>query len=123
MQEISVSAEGGKDRAISAETGARRQGANTKRIAYTLLFFVLAIGGSMLSVCTLGRSTYQWKGFEIELRLLPSTTGHTRLRLVPLGEVRANTHTLPVALIATLEHVQVEELQQFLRTPVNSDTL
>jgi predicted phosphodiesterase len=75
----------------------------------------------MLSVCTLGRSAYRWKGFEIEMRLLPSLVGQTRFRLVPLGEVTAHTHGPPVALIASLEQVQVEELQKFLAAPLNSD--
>src|SRR5690349_21294236 len=84
------------------------------RLCLALLFLSLALAGALVSVCALGRTVYRWKGLEIELRLLPATFGQTRVELVPLGEIKARTHGAPVALIASLEHIQVEELQKIL---------
>jgi len=64
----------------------------------------------------MGQATYSWHGFEVELRVLPATTGETRLRLVPLGEVKAQTHKAPIVLVASLEQIQIDEIQKFLKS-------
>jgi predicted MPP superfamily phosphohydrolase len=88
-----------------------------------VLFCLLSLGGSIISVCTLGRSVYRWHGFAIELRLLPAAQGETRLALIPLGEVRAHTHLAPVALVATLQEIRIDEIQKLLRGPLNREDL
>jgi predicted phosphodiesterase len=78
------------------------------------LYFLLSFGGTVISVATLGRTVYRWHGFAVELRLLPASRGQTALVLVPLGEVHAHTHRAPVELIATLQEIQIEEINKVL---------
>lgn len=85
-----------------------------RQAVWALLFLLLCLGGAILSVGTLGRSVYRWHGFAVELRLLPSARGKTALVLMPLGEVHANTHRAPVELIATLQEIQIEEINKLV---------
>ncbi len=94
-----------------------------QRGAAILLFALLSLSGAVLSVSLLGRSTYSWHGFEVELRLLPARQGETRLVLTPLGSLQAHTHAAPVALIASLQQVHVEEIKKLLDMPPKRDDL
>lgn len=75
---------------------------------------LLAASGAVVSVSLLGRTLYSWRGFEVELRVLPSARGTTRLALTPLGSVEAHTHAAPVLLIASLQGVRIEEIKNLL---------
>jgi predicted phosphodiesterase len=88
-----------------------------RRFALALLFCLLAISGAAISVFVLGRASYEWRGFEVELMVVPSSVGDTRLRLPPLGDVTARTHKAPISLVASLQNIQVEEIQKFLKKP------
>ncbi len=105
-------------RASKSEANAKLSGRmrRAKQLAFVLLFFLLALSGSIIGVFLLGRVSYSWHGFEVELRVLPATTGETRLRLVPLGEVKAQTHKAPIVLVASLEQIQIDEIQSFLKS-------
>jgi predicted MPP superfamily phosphohydrolase len=92
-------------------------------MALFCLFCLLSLAGSVLCVCTLGRSVYRWHGFAVELRLLPAEQGQTRVALMPLGEVDARTHIAPVALVATLQEIRIEEVQQLLNSRARSEDL
>ena len=87
-----------------------------QRAAFVSLFIALSLSGAVIGVSLLGRSLYAWHGFEIELRLLPAAEGQTRLVLTPLGEVRARTHKAPVALIASLEAINADEIQKLIKS-------
>jgi len=67
-----------------------------------------------VSVSLLGRTHYAWHGFEVEVRLMPASSGITRLVLTPLGAVEAHTHAAPVVLIASLQEIRIEELKKLL---------
>jgi predicted MPP superfamily phosphohydrolase len=110
----------GRSRQVALAIRARRFGL---RLTLLCLFALLSLAGSILSVCTLGRSVYRWHGFAIELRLLPSAQGQTRVVLIPLGEVRARTHLAPVALVATLQEIRIEEVQKLLNSRTRSEDL
>lgn len=94
-----------------------------RRIAFVLMFVLLSFSGAILSVCTIGRATYRWHGFAVEVRLLPSSIGETRLVLAPLGEVQAHTHNAPVTLVASLEAIQIEEIRKLLDTKPDREAL
>lgn len=94
-----------------------------RKAAWVLFFVLMSAGGAILCVCTLGRSVYRWHGFAVEVRLLPALRGETVLVLIPLGSVRAGTHRAPVALIASLEEIQIDEINKFLTTNPKVDTL
>lgn len=94
-----------------------------RRAVWLLLFLLLSIGGTILCVGTLGRSVYRWHGFAVELRLLPAQRGETVLVLIPLGAVEAHTHRAPVALIATLQEIEIEEIKKVLNSNPRLDVL
>jgi predicted phosphodiesterase len=94
-----------------------------RKAAWVLFFLLMSFSGAILSACTLGRSVYRWHGFAVELRLMPDIHGETTLVLVPLGSVRAHTHRAPVALIASLEEIQLDEINKLLKTNPKVDLL
>lgn len=96
---------------------------HVRQAVWVMLYLLLSLGGTILSVGTLGRSVYRWHGFAVELRLLPASRGQTELVLMPLGEVRAHTHRAPVALIATLQEIQFEEINKVLTSRPNLEML
>jgi predicted phosphodiesterase len=85
-----------------------------RQVVVTLLFVLLCMAGAILSVIEIGRQTYRWQGFGVELRVLPSTEGQTRLAFTPLGEVHARTHRAPVKFVAALQEISVEKLKHFI---------
>lgn len=85
-----------------------------RRIGLPVLFCVLALAGSVLSVCTLGVSRYEWRGLGIEVQLLPSSQGLTRLELIPLGAIQAHTHLAPVTLVAGLREIRLDQVRDQL---------
>lgn len=93
------------------------------RIGATLLFCLLSFGGAALGVGTLGRCAYRWHGFEVELRLVPAWRGETRLVLAPLGEVHAPTHAAPVALVASLQEIRIEEIKKLVANGAKREDL
>ena len=46
-----------------------------QRLGFSLAFALIACGGAVLSVATLGRTAYRWHGLVVELRLLPTREG------------------------------------------------
>ena len=114
---------GANSHAVQGKSAVRRLQRWLARMGLATLFVLLALWGSALSVCTLGRSSYRWHGFQVELRLLPAKRGLTTLVLRPLGEVQAYTHVAPVALIATLEEIQVDEIKKLVESNPNRDDL
>ena len=94
-----------------------------RRLGFSLAFAMLACAGAILSVATLGRTSYRWRGLVVELRLLPASQGATTLALTPLGEVRAATHRAPLALIASLQQIEIEEIQKAFRSSPTAQIL
>ncbi|HLJ53401.1 MAG TPA: metallophosphoesterase [Chthonomonadaceae bacterium] len=94
-----------------------------RQAAWVTAYVLLCVIGSALSVATLGRTVYRWHGFAVELRVVPSPRGQTSLVLMPLGEVHAQTHRAPVALIATLEEVQLDEINKVIHSEPKVDLL
>ena len=109
--------------AATGKTAMRKPRHWLARTGVAILFTLLALWGSILSVCTLGRTAYRWHGFQVELRLLPAKRGLTTLVLRPLGEVQAYTHVAPVALIATLEEIQVDEIKKLVESNPKRDEI
>jgi predicted phosphodiesterase len=108
---IAVAGEG-----VQARPAMRKMRMVAARTAFLVLFITVCLAGVVISVSLLGRSLYAWHGFEVELRLLPASVGETRLVLTPLGEVKARTHRAPVALIASLQAINSDEIQKLLKS-------
>lgn len=97
------------------------------RILLGLLGFMtlvaLSLAGPALVITLLGAQTYRWRAFDVEVSLAPAREGVTRLIFTPLGEVRAPTHTTPVALKIRLQSILFERMKQLLLKPPPRDEL
>src|SRR5690349_2945825 len=67
--------------------------------------FVLSLAGAGLIITTFGAQHYHWRAFEMEVGIVPAMQGQTRLLFAPLGEVRAPTHSTPIALNIGLQSI------------------
>lgn len=81
------------------------------------LFFILSLLGSGVAVTLFGTRTYHWKAFDIEAGIQPSLRGETRLIFAPLGEVRARTHAMPVALNISLRGISFDAMKDLITSP------
>jgi predicted MPP superfamily phosphohydrolase len=85
-----------------------------RQFTFTCAFLILAAAGAATSIVLLGATTYRWHGFAVQLRLVPAAEGDTRIVLAPLGAISAHTHRAPVALVASLEEIEIEEIRKLL---------
>lgn len=88
-----------------------------------LLLCATGLAGAAFLVYGYGAATYRWRGLDVQVRLIPSIRGETRLIFTPLGEVRAQTHSTPVALAISLKEVSFEELKRFAKSPPDRQVL
>jgi predicted phosphodiesterase len=72
---------------------------------------LLASAGAWLALLAAGRGTYQLGPFRVELFARPGS-GLTEVALPPLGQIRADTHAVPLRLTATLDLVDPDRLNQ-----------
>jgi predicted MPP superfamily phosphohydrolase len=88
-----------------------------RAVGAAILFFVLSLAGAAAAVVLFGAQTFHWRAFEVEASIAPSWQGETRLAFAPLGEIRARTHTTPVAFYASLRGVSFEDLRKLVASP------
>lgn len=88
-----------------------------RALAFLLLLVGLALAFSGFIVTFFGAQTYHWRAFDLQVRIHPALLGSTRLRFLPLGEVRAATHKTPVALEITLMNIAFDEAKQLITNP------
>lgn len=88
-----------------------------KAFVAMILLCIAGLGGSAFMVYGYGSSSYRWRGLDLQIRLIPSMHGETRLVFTPLGEVRAHTHRTPLTLSIAVQEVSFEELKRFLQKP------
>jgi predicted phosphodiesterase len=72
---------------------------------------LLAVAGAWLALLAAGRATYQLGPFRVELFARPGS-GITEVDLPPLGQIRADTHSVPLRLTATVDLVDPDRLNQ-----------
>ena len=85
-----------------------------RRWARALVPLLVGIAGAALALQAFGRTTVAAGPFEIQLEA-DFGRGVTDISLPPLGRLRADTHTAPLHLRASLREVDVEELRDGIR--------
>jgi hypothetical protein len=55
--------------------------------------------------------------FSATLLVRPSSDGETAVRLAPLGTIRIDTHDAPIAIVATVDELRVDEAEAIARDP------
>jgi predicted MPP superfamily phosphohydrolase len=84
------------------------------RTARTIL---LALVGAVAGLALAGRSQATIGPFECSLRATPSLSGETRVLLAPLGSIRLDTHTGPVAVELRVDELRPEDAARIAEDP------
>lgn len=66
---------------------------------------------------------FQVAGATVEASVSPSRVGVTTLKIPPLGEIKAQTHRLPVGLSVSLEKVTFDQFRRLTRTSASQSGL
>jgi predicted phosphodiesterase len=90
-----------------------------RRWARTLVPLLVGVAGAALALQAFGRTTVAAGPFQIQLEA-DFGRGVTDISLPPLGRLRADTHTAPLHLRASLREVDVEELREGIRRGLDS---
>jgi predicted phosphodiesterase len=84
-----------------------------RRVLIAIAAVIVGIAGAWLAMRAFGRDTVPLGPFTVDLDA-GFGAGGTTVALPPLGEVRVNTHDVPLHLSATLTDVDVERLSKDL---------
>jgi predicted phosphodiesterase len=84
------------------------------RLGCALLALTVGGGGAALALLVAGGLRYAIGPFTVELHALPGPAV-TEIALPPLGEIHADTHLAPLRLHASLESVDLEQLNSLIQ--------
>jgi len=70
-----------------------------------------------------GQSAFLVAGTTIEARIFPAKQGITQISLPPLGEIRAQTHKLPVGIAVSIERVTVGQMRRLASPDFSQEEL
>jgi predicted phosphodiesterase len=90
-----------------------------RRWAHRLAPVLVGIAGAALALQAFGRTSIDAGPFQIQLEA-DFGRGVTDISLPPLGRIRADTHTAPLHLRASLREVDVEDLREGVRRGLDS---
>ena len=90
-----------------------------RRWARVLVPLLVGIAGAALALQAFGRTSVAAGPFQIQLEA-DFGRGVTDISLPPLGRLRADTHTAPLHLRASLREVDVEDLRDGIRRGLDS---
>src|ERR687891_2957734 len=90
-----------------------------RRWARRLAPVLVGIAGAALALQAFGRTSVAAGPFQIQLEA-DFGRGVTDISLPPLGRLRADTHTAPLHLRASLQEVDVEDLREGVRRGLDS---
>lgn len=90
-----------------------------RRWAHVLAPVLVGIAGAALALQAFGRTTIDAGPFQIQLEA-DFGRGVTDISLPPLGRLRADTHTAPLHLRASLREVDVDDLREGIRRGLDS---
>ncbi len=75
------------------------------------------VAGVILGLIVAGDVQVPIGPFTATLLVRPSTDGGTIVRLAPLGTIRIDTHDAPVAIVAEVDELRLEEAEAIARDP------
>ena len=90
-----------------------------RRWAHALAPVLVGIAGAALALQAFGRTTIDAGPFLVQIEA-DFGRGVTDISLPPLGRIRADTHTSPLHLRASLREVDVEDLREGVRRGLDS---
>jgi predicted phosphodiesterase len=78
---------------------------------------VFALAGTVLALALVGHVPAKVGPFETTFAARPSLSGHTLVRLAPLGSIDLDTHDAPVTLEARVDEISVEDAERIADNP------
>jgi predicted phosphodiesterase len=84
---------------------------------------LFSVAGALLGVVVAGHVTVPIGPFTATLLVRPALEGETIVSLAPLGTIRMDTHAGPVAIVARVDELRVEEADAIARDPAVLETL
>ena len=90
-----------------------------RRWAHLLAPVLVGIAGAALALLAFGRTTIDAGPFQVQVEA-DFGRGVTDISLPPLGRLRADTHTAPLHLRASLREVDVDDLREGVRRGLDS---
>ncbi|MBW3537704.1 MAG: metallophosphoesterase [Actinobacteria bacterium] len=90
-------------------------GGRSRAVRARVVAFALA--GTLIAVALLPRVESEVGPFVVTAAARPSLSGHTTVRLIPLGSIRLDTHAGPVAIDMRLEELRADEAEAIARNP------
>jgi predicted phosphodiesterase len=75
------------------------------------------MAGVILGLMVAGRVHVPIGPFKTTLLVRPSTHGGTVVRLAPLGTIRIDTHDAPIAIVAEVDELRLDEAEAIARDP------
>lgn len=85
--------------------------------ALRLRIVAFALAGTLIGVALVPRVEAEVGPFVITAAARPALSGHTTVRLIPLGSIRLDTHAGPIAMDMRLEELRAEEAEAIARNP------
>src|SRR5262245_48662007 len=78
---------------------------------------VFALAGTVLAPALVGHVPAKVGPFETTFAARPSLSGHTLIRLAPLGSIDLDTHDAPVTLEARVDEISVADAERIADNP------
>jgi predicted phosphodiesterase len=102
-----------RNRSIALSGALARFAADARvRRAVAAAAVIVAVFGALFAFGLAGRSSVELGPVTVGVQLTPSLDGSTTLQFRPFGRVSADTHAGPVALVASLDEVDVDAVQR-----------
>lgn len=112
-----------RSRAARVRRSSSRLRARFRRRWPWLRVALFALVGAVLAVALFGRVPAKVGPFETTLAVRPSLTGHTVVRLAPLGTIELDTHDWPVVLDLRVDEIGVADAERIADDPTAIDRL
>ena len=92
-------------------------------LARRVRLVVVAAAGATLALLVAGNAGASVGPFDTTVSARPSLSGHTTVRLAPLGSIEFDTHDAPVRLELRVDELRLDEAEQIARDPTVLESL
>lgn len=89
----------------------------------TAIFILAAVTGSLILAFWFSQSTFQVAGTTVEAKIFPSKQGVTQISIPPIGEIRAQTHGLPLGIGVSIAKITMTQMRRLASPDFSQDEL
>jgi len=99
------------------------QGSRRRRAASWLRLTAFSVAGAAVALFAAGNVSAKVGPFDTTASIRPSATGHTAVRLSPLGSIELDTHDAPLGLELRVDEIRFDEAERIARDPAVLNSL